>query len=116
MAGLEKEWLRQEQEELESGIYNYNMISDTYQLCFVVQVQTATNMSVFDETCDMQRMLDILCVCGYADEAGRVVAEALGHHVRVDWQYGDREIREWDISHDDNPHSVFISIYRYKEK
>ena len=115
MAGWEKEMLRQEQERLESGEYNYNMLSDTYELCFVVQVSTATNMSVFDETCNMQRMLDILCTCGYDYEAGKVVAEALQHHVRMDWHYGDQTISEWEISHDDNPHNVFISIYRYKE-
>lgn len=103
---------------IKSGLhsdYPYNMISDKYELCFVVQVQTANNSSVFDETCNMQRMLDILCACGYEDEVGNLVAEALGHRVRVDWQYGDRDITEWDISHEDNPHSVFVGIYRFKE-
>lgn len=91
------------------------LISDKYKLQFKVEVQTANGGYIYDELCDMQRMLDILCGCGYADEAGKLVAEALGHRVRVDWQYGDRSITEWNISYEDNPHTVFVGIHRFEE-
>jgi hypothetical protein len=92
-----------------------NLLSDKYKLQFKVEVQTASDGCIYDELCDMQRMLDILCGCGYADEAGKLVAESLMHHMRVDWQSGDQSIAEWNISYEDNPHTVFISVYRYKE-
>lgn len=95
------------------------LISDKYKLQFKVEVQTANGGYIYDELCDMQRMLDILCGCGYADEAGRLVAQALGHSVRVDWQYGDRPITEWVMdsydAEEDNPYSVFIGIHRFEE-
>lgn len=95
------------------------LISDKYKLQFKVEVQTANGGYIYDELCDMQRMLDILCGCGYADEAGKLVAQALGHLVRVDWQYGDRPITEWVMDsydeEEDNPYSVFVGIYRFEE-
>jgi hypothetical protein len=101
-------------EELEVEVA-HTFISDKYKLRFKVEVQTAKDGHIYDELCDMQRMLDILCSCGYADEAGKLVAESLMHQMRVDWQYGDQSISEWNISYEDNPHTVFISIYRYEE-
>lgn len=91
------------------------LISDKYKLQFKVEVQTANDGYIYDELCDMQRMLDILCGCGYADEAGKLVAESLMHQVRVDWQYGDQSITEWNISYEDNPHTVFVGIHRFEE-
>jgi len=96
------------------------LISDKYQLVFKVEVQTASDGYLYDELCDMQRMLDILCACGYEDEAGKLMAQALGHRERVDWQYGDRPITEWVMDsydeEEDNPYSVFIGIHRFEEK
>ena len=91
------------------------LISDKYKLQFKVEVQIASGAYHYDELCDMQRMLDILCGCGYVDDAGRIVAEALGHRERVDWQFGDRPITEWYISHEDNPYCVFVGIHRFEE-
>lgn len=92
----------------------FDLISDKYQLQFKVEVQTANGGYIYDELCDMQRMLDILCGCGYADEVGKLVPEALMHQARVDWQYGDQSITEWHISDEDNPHTVFVGIYRFE--
>lgn len=90
------------------------LISDKYQLVFKVEVQTASDGYLYDELCDMQRMLDILCACGYANETGKLVVEALQHHMRVDCQYGDRPITEWNISYEDNPHTVFVGIHYFR--
>lgn len=91
------------------------LVSDQYKLTFKVEVQVASGGYYYDELCDMQRMLDILCACGYAEEAGKLVPEALLHTLRVDWQYGDQSITEWHISHDDNPYCVFVGIHRFEE-
>ena len=93
----------------------FDLISDKYTLQFKVEVQIPNGGYIYDELCDMQRMLDILCGCGYAEEAGKLVAEALMHQVRVDWQYGDQSITEWDISYEDNPHTVFVGTHRFEK-
>ena len=93
----------------------FDLISDKYTLKFKVEVQIPNGGCIYDELCDMQRMLDILCGCGYADEAGKLVPEVLMHQTRSDWQYGDQSLVEWEIGLDDedNPHIVFVGIHRF---
>lgn len=93
----------------------FDLLSDKYTLQFKVEVQIPNGGYIYDELCDMQRMLDILCGCDYAEEAGKLVPEALLHEIRSDCLYGDQSVTEWNISTDDNPHTVFVGIHRFEK-